>query len=109
MMRIIIAVGLLAVAVTGNPTEPESDDLCIPESAAAGLDDDLFSEPFPGQYERSSHGILFICIPWDDINARLNSTAENRDMSYIIDLLGQGSALAKSYAQEMACGSAGCK
>ena len=109
-MKIIIEVVLLAVAVTGNPADPESDDLCIPEAAAADLDDELFSEPFPGQYERSSHGILFICIPWDDINARLNSTAENRFISYTIDLLRQGNAWnAKPYAQEMACGSAGCK
>ena len=109
-MKIIIEVVLLAVAVTGNPTEPESDDLCIPEAAAADLDDELFSEPFPGQYERSSHGILFICIPWDDINARLNSTTDRVAISSTVAfLLRQGNKLAKPLAKVMACGWPWCK
>ena len=73
-MRVIIAIGLLAVAATGVP----EDDFCIP------TDNDhfneVFKEPIPGQYEWSKDGLHFICAPWDNYNAYFNMTMEKRLM-----------------------------
>ena len=106
MMKIIIAVGLLAVAVTGNPTDRDNSDFCLP------ADDEqfnkVFSEPFPGQYKWSFDGINFLCVAWDAYNARFNRTTERHLVDYPEErFLDNWNGRAK--ARMKACGSPNCK
>ena len=93
------------MAVTGVPTDDDNDDFCIP--ADSDQFNNVFKEPFPGQYEWSVAGHHFICVPWDEYNAYFNRTIDRRlidypEKRYLDNGIGQIKARTK------ACGSSGC-
>ena len=98
-MRITIAVGLLAMAVTGILADEDDDNFCLPKEQF----DEAFPEySFPSQYEMSVDGLDLVCMLFDEYNSYFNMTISPEKR-----FVGRWATIGA--ARTMACGSTRCK